>query len=318
MRFNLRLAALAILLIVPAAASGQPFPGKTVRIVIPFPVGGPSDANARIIGAFLTERWGHQVVVDSRPGGNTVIGTDHVAKSAPDGHTILLTSTGFTAAPVILAKLPYNPVTDFIPVTIISSSPQALVAHSSLPVKNVKELIALATARPGQLNLANVDPSSMMAGHLFCMLANVNIEAVPYKGGAPMMIDLLGGHVTLGIAAISTVQAGVRSGRIRMLGIGSQEPSSMFPDAPIISKVLPGFEAVAWFGLFVPAKTPKDVVARIHTDVLAALQVPEVRQRLIEIGGDPGGQSPEVFGARVRAEIARWQKVAKVVGIQPQ
>lgn len=318
MSIRLMPAILSILLIVPAAAFGQAFPGKTVRIVIPFPVGGPSDANARIISPYLAERWGHQVVVDSRPGGNTVIGTELVAKSAPDGHTMLLTSTGFTAAPVIQAKLPYDPIGDFVPVTMVSSSPQALVAHPSLPVKSVKELIALAKARPGQLNLANVDPSSMMAGHLFTMLANVKIEAVPYKGGAPMMIDLMGGHVTLGIAAISTVQAGVRSGRVRMLGVGSQEPSSLFPDAPIISKEVPGFDAVAWFGLFVPARTPKDVVARIHKDVAAGLQVPEVRQRLIEIGGDPGGQSPEVFGARVRAEIARWQKVAKVVGIKPQ
>ena len=318
MCFTRRLAALATLLIISATASGQPFPGKLVRIVIPFPVGGPSDINARAIAPFLTERWGHQVVVDSRPGGNTVIATELVAKSPPDGHTILLTSTGFTAAPVIMAKLPYDPLADFIPVTIVSISPQALVAHPSLPVKSVKELIALAKARPGQLNLANVDPSSMMAGHLFCMLAGVKIEAVPYKGGAPMMVDLLGGHVTLGIAAVSTVQSGVSSGRVRILGVGSQEASSMFPDAPIIAKDLPGFEAVAWFGLFVPARTPRDVVARIHTDVVAALQVPDVRQRLIDTGGDPGGQSPEEFGARVRAELARWQKVAKVAGIKPQ
>lgn len=310
---------LAIALFAPSAAAlAQAFPGKLVRIVIPFPVGGPSDVNARSISPFLAERWGHQVVVDARPGGNTVIGTEHVAKSAPDGHTILLTSTGFTAAPVIQAKLPYDPLTDFIPVTIVSSSPMALVAHPSLPVKSVKELIALAKARPGQLNLANVDPSTMMAGHLFSMLANVKIEAVPYKGGAPMMIDLLGGHVTLGIAAISTVQAGVRSGRVRMLGVGSQEPASMFPDAPVIARDVPGFDAVAWFGLFVPARTNRDIVARIHKDVVAALQVPEVRQRLIETGGDPGGQTPDEFSARIRTEIARWQKVAKAAGIKPQ
>ena len=318
MQPTLRRAALAAALLVPAAGYAQTFPAKTVRIVIPFPVGGPSDANARIIGAQLTQRWGHQVLVDSRPGGNTVIGTDHVAKSAPDGHTMLITSTAYTAAPIIQAKLPYDPYTDLIPVTIVSVSPQTLVAHPSLPVKSVKELIALAKANPGKLNLANVDPSSMMAGYLFCMLAKVKMESVPYKGGAPMMIDLMGGHVTLGVAAVSTVQAGVHAGRARLLGVGSTTPSALFPDARPIAKDLPGYEAVAWFGLFLPGKTPKDIVARVHKDVAAVLQLPDVRQKLLDIGGEPGGQSPEEFSARIRAEIAQWRKVAKAAGIEPQ
>jgi tripartite-type tricarboxylate transporter receptor subunit TctC len=318
MNSTLRGALLAATVAIGPPALAQPFPGKTVRIVIPFPVGGPSDANARIVGAHLTQRWGHPVVVDSRPGGNTVIGTDNVAKSAPDGHTMLVTSTAFTTAPIIQAKLPYDTYTDLVPVTIISISPQTLVAHPSLPVKSVKELIALAKANPGKLNLANVDPSSMMAGYLFCMLANVKIEAVPYKGGAPMMIDLMGGHVTLGVAAVSTVQAGVRAGRARLLGVGSLTPSALFPDAPPIAKDLPGYEAVAWFGLFLPGRTPKDIVARVYRDVAAVLQLPDVRQKLTEIGGEPGGQSPEEFSARIRTEIARWQKVAKAAGVQPQ
>ena len=301
-----------------ATAFAQPFPVKTVRIVIPFPVGGPSDANARIIGQHLTERWGQQVIVDARPGGNTVIGTDLVAKSAPDGHTMLVTSTAYSAAPIIQAKLPYDPYTDLTPVTIVSISAQALVAHPSLPVKNVRDLIALAKAKPGSLNLANVDPSTMMAGYLFCMLASVKIESVPYKGAAPMMVDLMGGHVTLGIAAVSSIQSAARSGRVHILGVGSQTPSAMFPDAPVISKDLPGFEAVAWFGLFVPGKTPKEIVARIYQDVTAILQLPDAKQRLADIGSEPGGQSPEEFGARIRSEIERWQKVAKAAGIKPQ
>jgi tripartite-type tricarboxylate transporter receptor subunit TctC len=318
MNVMLRSAALAAAVALPAAALAQGFPAKTVRIVIPFPVGGPSDANARIIGQHLTQRWGHPVVVDSRPGGNTVIGTDHVAKSAPDGHTMLITSTAYTAAPIIQAKLPYDPYSDLIPVTIVSISPQTLVAHPSLPVKTVKDLIALAKANPGKLNLANVDPSSMMAGYLFCMLANVKIEAVPYKGGAPMMIDLMGGHVTLGVAAVSTVQAGVRAGRARLLGVGSLTPNAMFPDAPPIARDVPGYEAVAWFGLFLPGRTPRDIVARVHKDVTAVLQLPDVRQRLADIGGEPGGQSPEEFNTRIRNEIAQWQKVAKAAGIKQQ
>jgi tripartite-type tricarboxylate transporter receptor subunit TctC len=312
----------AILAVAPlfpcADAPAQGYPAKTIRIVVPFPVGGPSDANARIVGQHLTERWKQQVIVDARPGGNTVIGTDHVAKSPPDGHTLLLTSTAYAAAPVIQAKLPYDPYTDLAPVTIVSISAQALVAHPSLPVKNVKELIALAKARPGQLNLANVDPSTMMAAHLFCMLAGVKIEAVPYKGAAPMMIDLMGGHVTLGIAAVSSVQAAAREGRVRILGVGSHAPTPMFPDAPVISKDLAGFEAVAWFGLFVPGKTPRDIVGRIHKEVASILQLPDVRQRLADYGGEPGGLAPEEFSARIRSEIERWQKVAKAAGIKPQ
>jgi tripartite-type tricarboxylate transporter receptor subunit TctC len=299
----------------PAAGSA---PGKTVRIVVPFPVGGPADTNARILGAKLSERWGLQVVVDPRPGGNTVIGTDLVAKSAPNGQTLLLTSTAYTVAPVIQAVLPYDPYADLAPVTIVSVSPQALVAHPSFPAANVQELIALARARPGQLNLANVDPSTMMAGHLFAMLANVKIEAVPYNGAAPMLIDLVGGQVTLAIASISAVQAQVRSGRVRLLGVGSETGTPIFPDAQVIAQEVPGFEAVAWFGLFAPGKMPKEAVTRLHRDVAAVLQMPDVKQRLLDIGGEPGGQTPEEFDARIRAEIARWIKVARVAGIKAQ
>jgi len=300
----------------PSTGSGQAFPSKTIRFVIPFPVGGSSDANARIIMPPLVERWKQQILVDPRPGAATVIGTEHVAKSPPDGHTLLLNSTQYTYSPAMVAKLPYDPYSDLVPVTIVSISPQAIVSHPSLPVKNAKELVALARARPGQLNMGTA--GSVLPVHFFNMQAKVKIEIVPYKGAGPLMIDTMGGHVPLAIAAVSSVQAAVRSGRARILGVCSLTPSATFPDAPVIANDIPGFEAIAWFGFFAPRGTPRELVSRIRDDVAAVLQMPEVRQRLLDIGGEPGGQTPEEFATRVRNEIAKWQKMARAAGITPQ
>jgi len=315
MRSTLGTMVIAAALLAPAhAVFAQPFPGKMVRIVIPFPVGGSSDANARIISPFLAERWKQQVLVDPRPGAATVIGTDHVAKSPPDGYTLLLTSTQFTQSPALFAKLPYDPHTDLVPVTLVTISPQAIVAHPSLPAKNMKELIALARARPGELNMGNA--GNMLPTLLFGMLAKVKIENVPYKGAGLLMIDAMGGHVPLAIGAVSSVQAAVRSGRVRILGVSSL--SAAFPAAPIIAHDVPGFDADTWFGLFAPGGTPRDLVMRIRNDVAAVLQIPDVRQRLLDIGGQPGGQSPDEYATRVRNEIAKWLKVAKAAGLKPQ
>ena len=305
-----------MLLLGSAPLLAQTFPSKPVRFVIPFPVGGSSDANARIIMPPLIERWKQQIVVDQRPGAGTVIGTDHVAKSAPDGHTLLLTSNQYSYTPVVYAKLPYDAFSDLVPITIVSLSPQAIVAHPSLPVRNVTELIALARARPGQLNMGTA--GSVLPVHLFNLLAKVKIEVVPYKGAGPMAVDLMGGHVPLAIAALSSVQAALRSGRARMIGVCSDKPSLAFPDAPPIAKDLPGFDATAWFALFAPRGTSRELVTRIHDDMAAVLQMPDVRQRLLEIGAEPGGQTPDQLAARVRSEIARWQKVAAAVDLKPQ
>ena len=313
MRYALWMAAVATAL----AAQGvhaQPFPGKIVRFVIPFPVGGSSDANARIIGPYLSERWKQQVIVDPRPGAATVVGTDHVAKSAPDGHTLLINSTQFVQSPATFAKLPYDPYRDIAPITRITISPQAIVAHPSLPAKNIRELIALAKARPGALNMGTA--GTVLPSHYFFMLAKVKMEIVPYKGAGPLMIDASGGHVTLAIGAVSSVQGAVRAGRVRMLGVTSR--SEAFPDVPLISKDVPGYDADTWFALFAPGATPKEIVSRIRDDLAAVLQIPEVRQRLLDIGGNPSGEPTDEFAGRVKNEIAKWQKVAKAAGLQPQ
>ena len=307
------IAAVALATALPGHA--QPFPGKMVRVVIPFPVGGSSDANGRIVAPPLMERWKQQIVIDPRPGAATILGTDIVARSPPDGHTLLINSTQFPQQPAMWAKIPYDVLTDITPITRITRSPQAIVAHPSLPVKDAGELIKLARARPGQINMANA--GTPLTSHMFNMMAKVKIETVNYKGAAPMMIDAMGGHVHLAIGAVSSVQAGVRTGRVRLLGTSS--PSLTFPDAPLITKVVPGFEAAdTWFALFGPRGMAKDLVQRIRDDVAAVLQIPDVRQRLLDIGGEPVGEPPEEFAARIRTDVARWLDVAKVAGIKPQ
>jgi tripartite-type tricarboxylate transporter receptor subunit TctC len=306
---------IATALLVPThAVLAQAFPGKAVRIVIPLTAGSSTDAQARIIGPLLSERWKQQVIVDARPGAATVIGTDIVAKSPPDGHTLLLTSTQYTHIVALSAKLPYDPYTDLVPVTVVTTSPQAIISHPSLPAKNIKELIAL--ARGHSLSMGTT--GNELTARYFNMLSKLNIVPVPYKGGAPLVIDVMGGHVELGIGGLITFQPQVRSGRVRLLGIASLTPSLVFPDAPLITKEVPGFDVLSWWGIFAPGNTPRDVVTRIRDDIAAVLQVPNVRERLLELGGEPGGETAEEFNARVRTEIARWIKVAKEAGIKPQ
>ena len=297
-----------------APLHAQSFPVKIVRIIIPFPAGGSSDANGRIIAPLLTERWGQQIIFDTRPGAASIVGTEYTAKSPPDGYTLLLTSSQYTQNAGLVAKLPYDPFTDLVPVTRVTRSPQAIVGHPSLPVKNIRELVALARARPGELNMGNA--GSVLPSLLFNYLAKTRIETVPYKGAGPMMIDAMGGHVPLAIGAISSVQGGVRAGRVRLLGVSS--PSSAFPDAYIISAAVPGFDGDTWFGLMAPRGTPKELVQKIRDDVAAVLKVPDVRQRLIDIGGEPGGETPEEFAALIRTEIARWKEVVAAAGLSPQ
>jgi tripartite-type tricarboxylate transporter receptor subunit TctC len=315
MRSALWITLIATALLAPVqAVIAQPYPAKMVRVVIPFPVGGSSEANFRIISPHLSERWKQQILLEPRPGAAATIGADYVAKSAPDGYTLLLTSTQYVQGPALFAKLPFDALVDLVPVTIVSISPQAIVAHPSLPAKNVRELIALARTRAADLNMGNA--GNMLPTHYFTMLAKVKIEPVPYKGAGPLMTDLMGGHIPLAIAAVSSVQGAVRSGRARILGVSSR--SGTFPDAPIIAKDLPGFDADAWFGLFVPHGTPREIVGRVRDDVAAVLQMQDVKQRLLQIGGNPGGQTPEEFATRVRNEIAKWKKVAAAAGMKPQ
>jgi len=300
----------------PSTSSGQAFPGKVVRIVIPFSLGGSNDLTARILLPHLSERWKQQVIIDPRVGAASTVGTDYVAKSAPDGHTILFTSTQFAYAPSTFAKLSYDPLSDLVPVTLVTVSPQMIFAHPSLPVNTPKALVAFARARPGELTMGT--PGNTLPAHSFFSLAKAKITPVPYKGAGPLQIDVMGGHVPLGIAAISSVMGTVKSGRVKVIGVCSLERTPLYPGAPPMADAAPGFEAVAWFGMFVARGTPPAVVKRIRDDIADILKMPDVRTRMNDIGGEPSGMPTEDFARWVRSEIEKWNKVANAAGIKPQ
>lgn len=303
-------------LFLAGSALAQDFPARTVRIVIPFSLGGSNDLSARLLLPHLAERWKQQVIIDPRTGADSTVGTDHVAKSPPDGHSILYTSTQFAYAPITFAKLPYDPLNDLVPVTRVMVSPQMIIAHPSVPARTPKELVALARARPGDLTLGT--PGNVLPATSFISAAKVKITTVPYKGAGPMQVDVMGGHVTLGIAAISSVMGTVKSGRVKVIGVCSPERTQLYPDAPPMAEAAPGFQAVAWFGMFVPRGTPPAVVNRIREDVAGVLAMPEVRKRMHEMGGEPAPLSSEDFCRWVRSEIERWSKAAKIAGLKPR
>ncbi len=312
-----QLGGLFVALTLSLSAQAQSFPNKPVRIVIPFAPGGSTDANARIIQDKLSAIWGQPVIIDAKPGANTQIGTDLVAKSPGDGHTLLLTSTAMVVNPSMYNKLPYDTLNDLVPITIVSVSPFALVTPVNSPYQSLKDVMtALRSSTP--VNFGVSDSSAMLAGHLLNMLAKTDMQPVSYKGAGPLMIDLAGGHVPLGIAAVSSVQGQVKGGRVRILGVGSTSPSSLFPQAQPIAQELPGYEAISWFGLLAPKGTPADVVQKIQRDVAQVLKDPDVQQKIQGLGADPGGMSPAEFQARIKREIELWGRVAKAAKIQPE
>lgn len=296
----------------------QSFPSQPVKIVVPFAPGGSTDVGARIINAKLSEMWGQSVLVDNRAGATTIIGTDFVAKAPADGYTLLMTSTAFVVNPTMFTKLPYDSLVDLVPITIVSVSPFAIVAANNFPAKSVKELIELERAKPGSLAFGTSDSSAAYAGYLFNFLAKTSLESISYKGAAPMMTDLAGGHAPLGIAAVSSVQAQVKAGRVRLLGVSAKKPSFLFPDAPALAQGdLADFDVTTWFGLFAPKGTSKEVVNKIQRDVAKVLSDPDIKKRFADIGAETGGQTPEEFAAQVRREMVLWARVAKAANVKP-
>jgi tripartite-type tricarboxylate transporter receptor subunit TctC len=317
---RLLLLLLAAHLALPALA--QRYPAKTVRLVVPFAAGGSTDIIARTLGQKLNEVWGQPVVVDNRPGGSTVIGTDIVAKSPPDGYTILVTPAPFTIVPSLIAKLPYNPQTDFEPVTLVNTTPLVLVVNPSVPARNVKEFIALAKANPGKLNFGSSGSggSNHLAGELFNAMAGVKMVHIPYKGNAPALTDLVGGHVDVVFNGLTSALPLIKDGKLRAIAVTSLQRSGALPDVVTLDEAgLKGFQAVAWNGLTAPAKTPKEIVAKINADVVHILKAPDLLERLRAEGSDPVGSTPERYAAFLRDEIAKWRKViafANIKGLQ--
>ena len=292
------------------------YPTKPVHIVVPYPAGGAVDAFARVLTQQLSEMWGQQVVVDNRPGASTVIGAEQVAKSQPDGYTLLLTAElTLVIVPHLYEKIPYDPLGDFAPIVALVSATQALVANPSLPVKTVKDLVALAKTKPGQLTYGSFGNGS--TGHLnievLQAMTGARFNHIPYNGAGPAMNDVIGGHIDFMLAALSIVKGNVQAGKLRMIGVGSSHRSSEFPDVPTISESgAPGFEAKSWFGLVAPAGTPPDVIRKINQDVTRVISDRAFAEKYLAAQGlESITGTPEQFAALIRAETVRWGKVVK-------
>ena len=310
------LALLGTLASMPVLA--QAYPAKPIRIVVPFPPGGAVDFYARVLQAPLSEAFGQPVVIDNRAGASGMIGADNVAKSRPDGYTLLLGNIASLAINVgIYAKMTYDPVKDFSPIMHTVDVNYVLVVHPSLPATSVAELIAYVKSHPGQVSYGSAGSGSLphLATELFKSSTGIDMVHVPYKGGGPMVTDLLGGNVQVVIADQANLMPHVKAGTLRALAVASPRRSATAPELPTIAEAgVPGFQAVAWNGLVGPAGLPPDIVNRVHDVFANSMRLREVRERLLGAGLDPVGDSPEEFGRFVRTEIAKWSKVAKDVG----
>lgn len=294
--------------------------GSTIRILVGAPAGGSTDTLARTLAAAMGPALGRTVIVENRPGAGGNIAADAVAKAAPDGSTLLMSFTSHAINASLYPKLPFDPVTDFSALTCVATSPSILVAHPSVPAKNVTELIALAKAKPGELNFAvgAVGSSLHMAGEAFKMQSGVQIVNIPYKGTAPAVQEVLAGQVQLMFAAVGNVQQHIQAGKLKALGVTTAQRLPAFPDVPAIAEALPGYESSAWFGLFGPAHMPPQTLRKLSEAARHAIQQPETRRRLASEGSIPVGNSPEEFGAFVQQEIKRWEKVVKFSGAKPE
>jgi tripartite-type tricarboxylate transporter receptor subunit TctC len=314
----------AVLMFLSAVIAGsvqaQTFPTKPLRLILPFPAGGPTDIVARLAGQKLAEALGEAVVIDNRPGGGGIIGAAVAAKSPADGHTILLGGiTTFGIAPSVHKDLPFDPVRDFAPLTQATRQSIMLMVHPSLPVKSVKEYIALAKAQPGRINYASSGPggSGHMAGELFRLVTGINIVHIPYKGAPPALNDLIGGQVQSMFGTMLAAVPHVRSGRIRALAVTGPQRASAVPEVLTFAEAgLPQYDASSWNGFLVPAGTPKPVIERLNIELVRILKLPIVQERLASDGADAVPTTPDEFGAFIRGEIAKWAKVVKAGGIR--
>ena len=314
-------AAAAVLLgCVAWGAHAQSYPGKPIRVVVPFAAGGGGDLVARTVAAKLTDSLGVSVIVNNRTGAAGSIGADIVAKAPADGHTLLLGSNGpLTINPALYAKLPYDAARDFAPITLVTVMPFLLVTHPSLPVRSVKELVALAKARPGQLNYGSpgTGATTHFANELFKSMTGADIAHVPYKGVAPAAIALISGQVEMMSGDLSTLMPHVRSGKMRALAVTAARRSSLLPDIPTVAEAgVPGYDASGWFGVLVPAGTPQGIVERLNAEIVKGLASADARQRLAALGGELAGGTPEQFAAHLRVESAKWSKLIRALGLK--
>ena len=304
----------AVLLLAPCLGVAQPYPNKPVRLIVPY-TSGNTDTTARIFGQKLGERLGQQVVIDNRPGAGANIGAEIAAKAAPDGYVLFYASLSHAINATLYKKLGYDLVKDFAPIALLIASPYILTVHPSVPARTVKELMALAKARPGQLNYASSGSTSHLAVELFSNMAALKMNHVPYKSGAPATVAIISGQVEVALASASASMPHIKSGRLRGLGISCSVRSPQAPEMPTISEAgVPGYDVSTWHGLAAPARTPPEIIARLNAEAVALLKLPDVQDRYRAVDSDVLGSTPEQFGAHIRSEIQKWAKVVNDSG----
>jgi tripartite-type tricarboxylate transporter receptor subunit TctC len=317
---GLAAALLAACWLAPQIAAAQEYPTRPIRWIVPVPPGATTDILSRMIGGRMAESWGQQVIVDNRSGGAFVVGTEIVAKANPDGYTIGILLSPHVVNPFVMKNLPYDSVKDFQPVTQVVFVPGVMVANASLPASNLKEVIALAKAKPGQLNFGS--PGAMTSGHLSMELLNVmagiRITHVPYKGGAPAIADLLGNHIQFVILGPPTVMAHLKAGRLKAIATTAAKRSPGLPDTPTFAESgLPGYDTYEWYGIFAPAKIPRPVLMKLNAEINRIIALPDMKEKMLALGTIPNGGSPEAFAAFLDVERRKWGPVAQKVGLTP-
>ena len=319
----MRRAALAIAVwAVVSVANAQTYPVKPVRLVSPYPPGGANDILARIIGQKLGENLGQQIVIENRGGATGNIGAEFVARAAPDGYTILMgQASNLTINVSLMSKMPYDPVKDLAPVTLVATTPNLLVVHPSLPVRTVKDLVALAKAKPGSVNYASSGSGSAghLAGELFKKVAHIDMVHIPYKGAAPALTDVVAGQAQLYFTSPISATPFVKGGRLRMVAVTSLKRSPSMPDIPTVAESgYPDFDVVSWWGILTPAAVPKEIITRLHAEIAKVLALPEIRTKFADQGADVATDTPEQFAAYIKSEIAKWGKLIKELGVKSE
>ena len=297
-------------------AVAQSYPTKPIRIIVGYPAGGPTDMIARTVAQKLSPALGQQVIVDNRPGASGMIGAELAVKAPPDGYTLLTVPITYAVTPSVFPKMPYDAEKDLAPVALVAAAPFILVVHPTLPVKTVKDLIALAKSRPGQINYASASAGGMphLAGELFNIMAGVKLTHIPYKGAAPATIDLLAGQVSLMFNNMLSAMPHVKSGKLRAVAVTSAKRSSAVPELPTVAETIPGFEASGWYGAFAPAATPREIIAKLNGEINRLMRQPDVAQRLAGDGVEAVTMTPAEFGTYLHSEIVKWGKVVKISG----
>lgn len=301
-------------------ASESAYPSKPIRMIVGFPPGGAVDILARIVGQKLTDAWGQQVVLDNRPGAGSTIAGEITAAAIPDGYTVLMITSSHAVSAGLYAKLNYHSVNSFAPVSLVATAPQLLSANLSLPARSIRELVSLAKASPGKLNFGSGGSGSTthLAGELFKSMAGIDIVHIPYKGAALALTDVIGGQIQLAFTSLPGALPQVTAQRVKALAVTSAKRSPSLPEVPTIAESgFPGYEATNWYGILVPAGTPKEIINKLHAQVVKILQTPEVAAAITRQGAEPEVSSPQAFGAHLKSEIAKWTKVIREAGIRP-